>query len=144
MQNPLVSVAAPWPGEYDDTSHIEQGYYRRYDGTLGKIKNGVKLTESEASHSAKRARDPDVSSESKPESQPQEVEALGDEAEEAEETKEAGEAEKEISLQYDRYICINTFIENGEEISCDEETNGSSQLCHYCKQSFKRLVFGLK
>ena len=55
-----VPLCSPWPDENEDTSHIDQGYYRRYNGTLGKIKNGVKHTESEdehsSSHLAKRAR----------------------------------------------------------------------------------------
>lgn len=154
-----VPLGRPWPGEDEETLHIEKGYYRRYAGGLGKIKNGVKLTESEDDHSssqsAKRARyDPDDMSSSqesvlqksdewndgsqcehhlfKPGNQPPAVEASDE------------EEEKECIPQYPQYAvyrCNNTFIEGEEEIRCNEETNGSSQLCHHCLQSFKRSFF---
>ena len=30
--------------------------------------------------------------------------------------------------------CNNTYIMDGLEVHCDEQTNGSSQLCRRCKQ----------
>lgn len=159
-----VPLGRPWPCEDEDTSHIQNGYYRRCDGTLGKVKNGVKLTESEddysSSQSAKRARyDPDdVSSQEsmlqkcdtcghewndgsqcehsvlKPVNQPEAVETFGDD--------QMTDDEEEWVPQYERvpsqYRCTNTFMEGGQEVRCDGETNGSSQLCHNCLQSVKR------
>ena len=153
-------LGCPWPREDEDTSHIQHGYYRRHDGTLGKVKNGVELTDSEDDHSssqsAKRARyDPnDVSSSQ--ESMLQKCETCGHE------WNDGSQCEHSISKQpaavetfddqttdddgegvphYDMYRCNNTFMEDGQEIQCDGETNGSSQLCHPCLQSVKRSFF---
>jgi len=154
----VVPLGLPLPSVDEDTSHIQYGYYRRYDGMLGKVKNGVKLTDSEddnsSSQSAKRIRhDPDdVSSQEsilqkydtcghewndgsqcehsilKPVHQPTAFETFDDQT-----TNDEGE---------EVYRCNNTFMEDGQEIQCDGETNGHSPLCHSCKQSVKRSFFG--
>jgi len=55
-----VRLGRDWPTEHDDTTHLKRGYYRRDNGSLGKVVDGVKLTESEDedeySSSAKRAK----------------------------------------------------------------------------------------
>ena len=55
-----VRLGRDWPTEHDDTTYLKRGYYRRDDGSLGKVVNGIKLSESEddysSSHSAKRAK----------------------------------------------------------------------------------------
>ena len=158
-----VTLGRPWPSEHEDTSHIEQGYYRRDDGTLGKVKNGVKLTDSEddhsSSHSAKRARydaddadgvdDADDAADADASSSQESMLGCGDDGSpcgehsiSAVETFGDDQATDDAEVsQYELYRCNNTFIEDGEEIRCVEQTNGSSQLCHYCMQSFKRSMF---
>ena len=42
-----VRLGHDWPTEHDDTSHMKCGYYRRDNGSLGKVVNGIKLSESE-------------------------------------------------------------------------------------------------
>jgi hypothetical protein len=233
-----VPLGRPWPREDEDTSHIQHGYYRRYDGTLGKVKNGVKLTDSQDDHSssqsAKRARyDPDDVSSSqesmlqkcetcghewndgsqcehsilKHVKQPVAVETFEDQEiddegerspqhappvtfpseklpcpyrengvptymeeyksaqvqinnltrenkrllEENRSLKEANRRLRSLPSESDPssgqsqesiyYRCMNTFMKDGEEIQCDGETNGSSQLCHACLQPVKRSFF---
>ena len=154
-----VPLGRPWSGEDEDTSHIQHGYYRRYDGTLGKVKNGVKLTDSEDDHSssqsAKRARyDPDdVSSQ---ESMLQKCDVCGHEWNDGSQCEhsilkpvhqavdpsgddQTTDDEGEVVPQYNR--CNNTFMKDGQEIECEGETNGSSQLCHRCLQCVKRSFF---
>ena len=153
-------LGRPWPREDEDTSHIQHGYYRRYDGMLGKVKNGIKLTESEDSHSssqsAKRARyDPDDVSSSQ-ESMLQKCETCGHEWNDGSQCEHSilkqppavetfddrtTDDEEEGVPQYDMYRCNNTFMKDGQEIQCDGETNANSQLCHSCLQCVKKSYF---
>ena len=109
--------------EDESAAHIGRGYFRRRDGTLGTVEGGVKRSESEESYassqSAKRARHKLDSSPSPSASSP--------------------EAPVDLSFLYK---CNNTHVgEDGEEVRCDGETNGSSQLCHFCSQALKRSFF---
>lgn len=65
-----VRLGRDWPTEHDDTTRMTHGYYRRDNGSLGKVVDGIKLTESEdddsSSHSAKRAKMNFCASESDP------------------------------------------------------------------------------
>ena len=65
-----VMLGRDWPTEHDDTTHLKRGYYRRDNGSLGKVVDGVKITESEddysSSQSTKRARVGFCASESDP------------------------------------------------------------------------------
>ena len=49
-----------WPSWSDDTSGMKRGYYTRENGTLGKVIDGRKLSDSDdehsSSHHAKRAK----------------------------------------------------------------------------------------
>ena len=50
---------------------------------------------------------------------------------------ESGEKAGEEDVAY-HYLCQNTrYDQDGVETICGEETNGSSQLCHYCKMSLR-------
>jgi hypothetical protein len=42
-----VRLGRAWPSEHDETSHMKRGYYRRDNGSLGKVADGIKLSESE-------------------------------------------------------------------------------------------------
>lgn len=37
--------------------------------------------------------------------------------------------------------CLGSVIEDGVELRCEEETNGSSQLCHYCTRGIRPRVW---
>ena len=41
----------------------------------------------------------------------------------------------------ERGHCLGSVFEDGVELACEEETNGSSQLCHYCKRSMRQRAW---
>jgi len=49
--------------------------------------------------------------------------------------EENDEFENEEAFQLAPPRCQNTSFVDGEEVPCDGITNGSSQFCHFCKQS---------
>lgn len=165
-----------WPTEHDDTTHLKRGYYRRDNGSLGKVVDGVKLTESEddysSSHSAKRAKMGFCASESDPSDvgSPK-VEATKDDKKNSDNTSE-GTAEAEKDDDKEKVgeeksdndvedagedaeeeedpnpvtfwgVCRQTvgIDDDGNEEECGGETDGSSQICHSCKQVMKRGWF---
>jgi hypothetical protein len=162
-----VTPGCLWPGGDEDASHVPNGYSQCYDGTLGKVKKGVKLAETEDDYSswpsAKCARyDPGDAFSQEPMLQkcdtcghewndgsqcehlflkPEVVETLGDDHKTDHKTDQEGEEGRPYEDVPPRYMCMNTFIAEGQEVQCDEETNGSSQLCHSCMQSVKRSFF---
>lgn len=162
-----VRLGRDWPTEHDDTTYLKRGYYRRDDGSLGKVVNGIKLTESEddysSSHSAKRAKMNYCASESDPSDVDEEIEgvknvssaiveddtgvgeAKDEEKDEAkdEEKDEVGKEDNESDSYTFKNICRQTvgYDDDGNEEECGGEMSGCSQMCHSCKQALKRGWF---
>jgi hypothetical protein len=115
-----VRLGLDWPTEHDDTTHMKRGYYQRDNGTLGKVVDGVKLTESEddysSSQSAKRAKMGFCASESDPSD-------VGSPKVEAKDE----ENEEESPVPF-RDVCRQTVgIDNdSNEEECGGETDGCS------------------
>lgn len=168
-----VRLGREWPTEHDDTTHLKRGFYRRDNGTLGKVVDGVRLTESEddysSSHSAKRAKMAFCASESDPSDvgSPK-VEVSKDDkydenagAQEKDDDKEKVDEEKFDNVEGDgedadeedeeespdpfpfRDVCrqIVGIDDDDNEEECGGETDGCSQMCHFCKQDMKRGWF---
>lgn len=149
-----VRLGRDWPTEHDETTHMKRGYYRRDNGSLGKVVDGVKLTDSESdyssSHSAKRAKLNFCGSESDPSDvgSPRveatkgdtDSEKSGERNDEMDNDKEQVDEEKPFIF---KSVCcqIVDIDDNGNQEECGGETDGCSQMCHSCKQDMKRGCF---
>lgn len=161
-----VRLGRDWPTEHDDTTHMKRGYYRRDNGSLGKVVDGIKLTESEddysSSHSAKRAKMNYYESEASDVGSPnrqatkseKDIEKSGDKSgekdDENDDDKEKGDEEKCDNVDAtegggsESIILCRQIIgidDDGNEEVCGDETDGCSQMCPSCKQAMKRGWF---
>lgn len=152
-----VRLGRDWPTEHDDTTHLKRGYYRRDNGTLGKVVDGVKVTESEddysSSQSAKRAKmgffalESDPSDVGSPKVEASKDDKYGEDDDDDEEKFGDGGNEEDDEESPDpfpfRDVCRQTvgIDDDGNEEECGGETDGCSQMCHSCKQAMKRGWF---
>ena len=156
-----VRLGRDWPTEHDDTTHLKRGYYRRDDGSLGKVVDGVKLTDSEddysSSHSAKRAKMNYYASESDPSdvgspkgeatNSEKDIENDDKKDDDKEKVDEEDDADNEDTCEEESALIFNVcrqtlgIDDDGNEAECGGETDGCSQMCHSCKQDMKRGWF---
>jgi hypothetical protein len=155
-------LGSDWPTEHDDTTHMKCGYYRKDNGLLGRVVNGVKLTESEddysSSQSAKRAKRDFCASDSEPSDvggpkvgaskSDKDRENSGAKKDDDEEktdddtnNKDTDEEESESFIVKDVCRQIIDIDDDGNEEECGGETDGFSQMCHSCKHAMKRGWF---
>ena len=142
-----VRLGREWPTEHDDTTHLKRGYYRRDNGTLGKVVDGVKLTESEddysSSHSAKRAKMGFCASESDPSDVgSRKVEASKDDkygknagAQEKDNDKEKVDEEKFDNVEGDGEDADEEDEEDEEDEVDEEESPDPFPFRDVCRQT---------
>ena len=159
-----VRLGRDWPTEHDDTSHMKRGYYRRDNGSLGKVVGGIKLSESEddhsSSHSEKRHKIEHCTSESDQSesgypnqngneenggsiTDNEDANEVDANEEDANEEDANGDAEEDSESFSFTGVCLQriSIDEDGNTEECGNETDGCSQLCHDCKQAMKRGWF---
>ena len=142
-----IRLGREWPTEHDDTTHLKRGYYRRDNGTLGKVVDGVRLTESEddysSSHSAKRAKMGFCASESDPSDvgSPK-VEASKDDkydenagAQEKDDDKEKIEEEKFDNVEGDGEDSSSSSSSSSSASSPSPSTRGGVPFRSVCRQT---------
>ena len=133
-----VRLGRDWPTEHDDTTHIKRGYYRRDNGLLGKVIDGVKLTESDDDYSSfnstKRARmcfwtsESDLSDIGSPK-----VEATADDENTSECAAEAETDDDKEKVDDKKYDNVEDDGINNED--AEEENPWACNLKDVCRQT---------